>query len=147
MKIRIHRVRNRKKRELLRDATKLFLRELLPQHVRSPLEINITMKPWLAAFGSCEPWAIPGSRPRRFEIELHPHQSNVRRLLKTLGHECMHVKQFAMGELSEPARGITIWHKRRFVDKEIHYDDHPWEIEASLNEENLWVLWKQRHLA
>lgn len=149
MKIQIHRVVDRQRRELLREATVLFMKELVPPHVLQKLHIEIFIAPHLSDYGVCAAFKPHGKAyPTHFHISMHPRGWNQYLLLKTLGHECVHVKQYALGQLKEPSKTETIWYKRKFIDKEIPYHKHPWEIEAAQAEENFWQLWKdRRHLA
>lgn len=150
MKIVIHDVRDHQKREKLRDAAKLFLRELIPYHVRQNLKIDITLNPRFEDFGE----AITagryrykkGVRPTSFKVTLHPHKWRWSKLLKTLAHEIVHVKQFAIGEMFEPSDHVTVWKSRRIVNDNLPYHKHPWEVEAAGNEALLYELWKNRHL-
>lgn len=147
MKITVHKVRNRKLRETLRDAANLFLRELLPQHIIQNLDVGITFRTHMKDMGSCQPWYHSTGRPKRFEIELAPRGYNTKLIIKTLGHECTHVKQFALGEMFEPTGKVTLWKSRKYLHDEIPYTKHPWEIEACGNEASLWELWRNRRRA
>lgn len=138
MKISVHRVSNRENRELLRDATHFFLTELIPARITKDLTVAVTVKSHLG-----NKWACCSSfTPRKFEIEIQPHKWVPSRLLKTLGHECVHIKQYATGEMKEIEHGVTMWKRRKFNENEISYENQPWEIEASSNEWLLWQLWK-----
>lgn len=146
MEVRIHSCANRASRKTLREATKLFLRELIPPHIFQELRVSIFINPWMKKdLGACTPLRhSKKSKPKSFDIEIHTHKWNTKRLLKTLGHECVHVKQYATGELRDIEIGVTRWKSRKINDTKLAYHKHPWEIEAAGNEENLWVIWKQR---
>lgn len=150
MRIIVHSCANRARRETLREAANLFCRELLSPEVYNETKLEIFVNPKLKSyFGACAALRPQKGKPQRsFHVELHPHKWRVGRLLRTLGHECVHLKQFAMGEMLEPSgkamKKITVWKKREINHEELPYHKHPWEIEASMNEENLWMLWKIR---
>lgn len=148
MKIVIHDVRDREKREKLREAAKFFLRELIPYHVRQNLKVSITLNPRFPDFGEAitsRPYK-KGVRPTSFKVVLHPHKWCWIKLIKTLAHEIVHIKQFAIGEMFEPSDQVTVWKSRRIVNDNLPYHKHPWEVEAAGNEGLLWELWKNRHL-
>lgn len=55
--------------------------------------------------------------------------------LMTLAHECVHLKQYAMGEIDE---NMNTWKGTR-VPKSTDYWDSPWEIEAYGREKGLYI--------
>ena len=73
------------------------------------------------------------SRPRFFELEINK-KARLRRLLETVAHEMVHVKQYAKGELFE---GNFKLGKHRWMGEWLsdnsnlvkEYWDHPWEVE------------------
>jgi hypothetical protein len=80
------------------------------------------------------------SRPKRFEINLD-FQKRFKNLLISLGHEMVHVKQYAKGELKFHERGNTVtFQKQQYTDDE--YWESPWEIEAYGREPGLWQKFK-----
>lgn len=72
---------------------------------------------------------------REFEIEIN-RTLRLRRLLETVAHEMVHVKQYARHEMKEP----RVW-KGKILDKSIEYWDLPWEIEAHGREVGLFIRW------
>jgi hypothetical protein len=83
-----------------------------------------------------------GDRPRSFEIELEKNVS-LRRVLETLCHEMVHVKQYARGELYESCvQGKHRW-QGTWLNKDPDYWDQPWEIEAHGRECGLFVRWAE----
>ena len=99
----------------------------------STLNIDINLKKNLDACG----YAVSFSK-REFELEIQKTQS-LRRLLETVAHEMVHVKQYARGELTD-THGA--W-KGQPVDPETEYWDLPWEIEAHGREVGLFIRWAQ----
>ena len=64
------------------------------------------------------------NRPKKFEINLD-WPKRFKRMLISLGHEMVHVKQYVDGRLEHGSSGI--WLGTMCEDK---YEDLPWEIEA-----------------
>lgn len=65
-------------------------------------------------------------QPRRFLIEIHPHIGS-RRILETLAHEMVHVKQYIENETNDE---LTRWRGKRVDPDKIDYWVQPWEIDA-----------------
>ena len=89
------------------------------------------------------------SRPRFFELEINK-KARLRRLLETVAHEMVHVKQYAKGELFE---GNFKLGKHRWMGEWLsdnsnlvkEYWDHPWEVEAHGRECGLFVRWAEEN--
>jgi hypothetical protein len=89
------------------------------------------------------------SGPRFFELEINK-KARLRRLLETVAHEMVHVKQYARGELFESIgkHGKHRWQGEWLSDSSKHvteYWDQPWEIEAHGRECGLFVRWAQEN--
>lgn len=82
-------------------------------------------------------------RPRTFEIEIHS-KLKLRRLLETVAHEMVHVKQYARGELYQGSRVNKHRWQGKWLDKDPDYWDQPWEIEAHGRECGLFVRWAEQ---
>ena len=97
-------------------------------------------KSYFKDHGDCEVIEYNSQRkPRSFKIRLRKKKS-YKSLIKTLAHELVHVKQFALGEMSE-------FHDRwrDGVDhKDTEYFDLPWEIEARMMEHVLYDKYKNK---
>ena len=66
-----------------------------------------------------------------------------RRVMETIAHEMVHIKQYAKGELVDLSRcGSTRW-MENIVDKNTNYWDLPWEIEAHGKELGLFIRWAE----
>jgi hypothetical protein len=91
-------------------------------------------------------YAIPTedeAYPRFFEIEVNKNVK-LRRVLETVAHEMVHVKQFARGELYESTRlGKHRWNGK-WLKKNPDYWDQPWEIEAHGREIGLFIRWAEK---
>ena len=83
-------------------------------------------------------------RPREFTMTVDCSVSK-RRIMETIAHEMVHVKQYAKGELVDLERcGSTTWHKQ-VVDSKTNYWDLPWEVEAHGKEMGLFIRWAEHH--
>lgn len=110
------------------------------------LEIDVKLRkfdPKEDACGFC--LAVDGprpDRPREFEIELDSSMK-LRRLLETVCHEMVHVKQYAQGELYESDRQNKHRWQGEWLNKDPDYWDRPWEIEAHGRELGLFLRWRE----
>ena len=82
-------------------------------------------------------------RPREFEIEIDSSMK-LRRLLETVCHEMVHVKQYARGELYESERQAMHRWNGEWLNKDPDYWDRPWEIEAHGRELGLFLRWVEQ---
>ena len=133
-------------RKHTRSMAEYCCKMLMPR--MSTLDIEIKIRD----FGKDDNYgyALPiddNSQPRNFELEINKNV-RLRRLLETVAHEMVHVKQYARGELYEtvPFAGRHRWHGKWLSDKSKHvinYWDQPWEIEAHGRECGLFVRWAQ----
>lgn len=142
----------RKEKALLKEAAEFFADQLMdPRTVRN-LVLDIEVYNNLDVEGECVD--EDGFRnPRWFTIGLKGGQ-DINDMIKTLGHEMVHVKQHAKNELQTghavAARGGLkiyskwmgeVWKAKR---KEDDYFDSPWEIEAYGREVGLFAKWMNR---
>jgi len=111
------------------------------------LDINIKLKRFSkdTSFGYCLPadeYEVY-DRPKRFELEINSG-ARLRRVLETVAHEMVHVKQFAKGELYQGIRAAKHRWQGDWIDDNIDYWDLPWEIEAHGREVGLFVRWAEK---
>jgi len=71
--------------------------------------------------------------PREFLIEIHPG-IGARRILETLAHEMVHIKQFIYKETDDT---LASWKGKSVNLNKIDYWEHPWEIDAHGRETGL----------
>ena len=142
----------RKQKEQLVEAAKFFAEQLMDPRMVRNLVLDIEVSKNLDVEGECVD--EDGVRnPRWFTIGLKA-QSDIGEMIKTLGHEMVHVKQHAKNELQSgvmvPTRGGLkmsskwmgqVWKPK---GKEDHYFDAPWEIEAYGREVGLYAKWLHR---
>ena len=113
-----------------------FCVETLMPRMRT-LEVTITLKKPKGAMGYC----LELDNNREFELEIDKTQP-LRKLLETVAHEMVHVKQFARREL-HPANDT--WYGKTYNPKKVSYWDLPWEIEAHGREVGLFIRWCEKH--
>jgi len=101
------------------------------------LDIEVKLCKPTGALGYC----LELDNHRQFEIEIDKTQS-LRRLLETVAHEMVHVKQYARREL-HPADDV--WMGKTYNPKKISYWDLPWEIEAHGREIGLFIRYCETH--
>jgi hypothetical protein len=81
-------------------------------------------------------------RPRVFELEIHS-KMKLRKILETVAHEMVHVKQYARSELYQGTRVNKHRWQGKWLDKDPNYWDQPWEIEAHGREAGLFIRWAE----
>ena len=100
------------------------------------------------AYGFCmadpEGEATRSDRPREFDIEVHS-KMKLRKVLETVAHEMVHVKQYARGELYQGVRIAKHRWQGKYVSNRMSYWDTPWEIEAHGREAGLFVQWAEKN--
>lgn len=100
------------------------------------LDITVVLKDLKgSAFGYCL-----SETTRDFEIEVDS-KLTLRKMLTTVAHEMVHVKQYARRELT----GDYTWQGRTYNPKNCNYWDQPWEIEAHGRETGLFVRWAEHY--
>jgi hypothetical protein len=140
----------RKEKALLKEAAEFFANRLMDPRMVRKLTLDIEVYNNLDVEGECVD--EDGIRnPRWFTISLK--NQDIKDMIKTLGHEMVHVKQHAKNELQTghavAARGgLKIYSKWmgeiwKAKHKEDDYFDSPWEIEAYGREVGLYAKWVQ----
>ena len=134
----------------LEEAARFFAAQLMHARTVQKLEIDLEVVRTLDVTGECIS-EDEHKNPRYFTIRLKQQPNE--EMIRTLGHEMGHVKQYAKNELSKQLRlargGIRIgskWHGE-FWDpksKEDGYWDAPWEVEAYGREVGLYHKWFHR---
>ncbi len=118
-----------------RSMVKFCIKTLMPR--MTTLDITIKLKRPNGALGYC----LELDDKRTFEIEADRTQ-RMRRLLETIAHEMVHVKQYARREL-HPVQNVTSTFPNEI--KTTDYWDLPWEIEAHGREVGLFVRWCEKN--
>jgi len=97
------------------------------------LDITVKLCSPKGAMGYC----LELDSNREFEIEVD-RTLRLRKLLETVAHEMVHVKQYARRELHP---STDKWMGKTYNPKKVSYWDLPWEIEAHGRETGLFVRW------
>ncbi len=139
----------KKQRELVQSIAEYSAVKLLGSRLAASVEITIELRHDLGATLGNATWEDDNHRPREFTIEVNASKHiRLRRMLETVTHEMVHVKQFAKGEMkdlmSRPAN-IRKWMGKEVDMNTISYWDLPWEIEAYGRETGLFVRWAEEN--
>lgn len=123
-----------RQREYVESMVNYCIDMLMPR--MSTLDITVTLKDIKDdAYGYCL-----SDSTRFFELEIDKNLS-LRRLLTTVAHEMVHVKQYARKELQEDYD----WLGKTYSPDKVSYWDQPWEIEAHGREVGLFIRWAEHH--
>ena len=125
-------------RYVIEQACHFYLNELLPiKQRRMTIHLYFNEKiecdnPKIEPHAEID-WVDTNILPNEYQIRFSKHISkNILRVIKTMAHEMIHVKQFAKGELYDHIYKYTVrWKKinHKNID-ESDYFEKPWEIEA-----------------
>ena len=124
--------KNKKLSNTLRRATSFYLTQL--NQDTSGVTVHIVQMPKLGADGTCEKVS-----KKEFIIELND-DLKLEHCLITLAHETVHIKQYLTKQLKTwylKTGTIDIWEGKRF--RNVNYFQQPWEAEALLLEEQLYI--------
>ena len=162
MRVRIHaKGLDKTFRLAMYGMTEYCMVKLIPsKRLRKNLEINIHMRTHAESGEAMLDEFANRSRPRSFRVildrsKMEFNDSGEERtvaevaleILKTLGHELVHVKQYALGELSTDRYGMLRYNGVHYNPQNLlEYFDLPYEIEAYGKEKGLLVgflaIWK-----
>jgi hypothetical protein len=121
-------------KKYVRSMVKFCIKTLMPR--MKTLDITVKLKNPNGAMGYC----LELDDNRTFEIEVDRNM-RLRKLLETVAHEMVHVKQYARREL-HPVHDT--WCGKTYNPKKTSYWDLPWEIEAHGREVGLFVRWAEQ---
>lgn len=129
-------------------AAIFYSKELVPNsRIRNNCSVEIKFDETIKEYGFASVGAYnTRKQPRKFLIEIHPHIGS-RRILETLAHEMVHVKQYIQDETNDQ---LTKWRGKKINSDKVDYWVQPWEIDAYGREtglitkfaisENLWEI-------
>ena len=118
----------------VKSITEFCIQTLMPR--MKSLDITVELTSPKGAMGYC----LELDDNRTFEIEVDRNM-RLRRLLETVAHEMVHVKQYARREF-HPAHDK--WMGKTINPQKVSYWDLPWEIEAHGREVGLFVRWAEQ---
>ena len=124
-----------KQRKYVESMVQFCIDTLMPR--MRTLEIEVKLCTPKGAMGYC----LETDNKRTFEIEVDRTLSQ-RKLLETVAHEMVHVKQYARREL-HPVHNT--WCGKTYNPKKTSYWDLPWEIEAHGREVGLFIRWAEEN--
>ena len=123
-----------KQRKYVESMVQFCIDTLMPR--MRTLEIEVKLCSPKGAMGYC----LETDNNRTFEIEVNRTLS-YRKMLETVAHEMVHVKQYARREL-HPSNNT--WMGKTYNTDKTSYWDLPWEIEAHGREVGLFVRWAEK---
>ena len=108
------------------QAIGFFADKLLTKQLNRHIIVNVVFRKNLNYLGLTyvDDYNSSG-KLREFTLEIYRDQIE-EEILKTLAHELVHVRQYAVGDLNEEA---TLW-QGRLMEVNLAYENQPWEIEA-----------------
>ena len=121
---------SKSQKEHTQKMVEFCAKTLMPRMKNLDISVNLC-KPD-GALGYC----LELDSNREFEIEIDREQP-LRKLLETVAHEMVHVKQYARRELNPSVDGC--WMGKTVDPKKTNYWDLPWEIEAHGRETGLFI--------
>lgn len=123
--------------EKVQSMVKYCIKKLMPRMQTLNIEVKLTKLK-----GDADGYCLRVT-PREFEVEIN-HTQGLRRMLETVAHEMVHVKQYARNETNDWAINEKYYKwKGSLVPESTDYWDLPWEIEANGMEVGLFVRWAQ----
>mgnify|MGYP001065275704 CR=1 FL=1 len=123
-----------KQRKYVESMVNFCITMLMPR--MRTLDITVKLCTPKGAMGYC----LETDNNRTFEIEVDRTLS-YRKMLETVAHEMVHVKQYARREL-HPVHNT--WCGKTYNPKKTSYWDLPWEIEAHGREVGLFIRWAEK---
>lgn len=136
-----------RRRQEIKAASAWMISLIIPPRIQSNIKVKISfsnnLKRREGIYGDCC-WTDRNHKPRHFDCRLDNKQCS-NDLFLTLAHECIHLKQWATGELFDYARDVNIsrWRNKRISFGDKIYDQLPWEIEAYKLDYPLLCAWRR----
>lgn len=124
----------------IRQATRTYLNYLVGNRMTDKLTIFIKFVPHDKIFHGDMTWLDSNHRPREFQINITYNKSK-KRMLTTLAHEMIHVKQFVKGEMKDYISHDrpSTWYGKP-IKNSTNYFKLPWEVEAHGREHEVYAL-------
>lgn len=139
MRYKIYGVKNPNLRRKIRDALYYFENELkLNEYNHVIVKVKVTKT--IDAFGYCFiEYFDDDDNPCDLIMEIQTGQSE-NEMFHTIAHEMVHIRQYVTGQLN---CDLSVWRGHSIDSDAIHYDDHPWEIEAEEIGDKIFESWKK----
>lgn len=119
-------------RRLVCQAARYYLKKLLPRAHHGLILVVKLKKNFSERSGSKADciWDDDRDTVKEFDIQIDSGMK-IQAILRTLAHECVHIKQYSLREMRDTADlKITKWRGKKINTVRTNYWDHPWEIEA-----------------
>lgn len=138
-----------KQRELVQSIAEWCAVKLMGSRLASVVNVEIELRRDMGDSLGNATWEDDNHRPRDFSMEINSsNELRLRKILETVAHEMVHVKQYAKGEMKDLiSRPINIrkWQGQEFDTATVSYWDLPWEVEAYGREMGLFVRWAEEN--
>lgn len=143
-----YRTQNKKLVEDITSAAFYYVYTLLggrsARHITLDIKLTKDLKQKTGAYGFCQ-IMDDVDKPREFELEIDAStKHDVSQILTWIAHECVHLKQFVLGELYDYEDNTVQWKTKRYK-LHMDYDDMPWEREAYRLETKLYEKWEEQN--
>lgn len=123
----------------IRTMVEFCIKKLMPRMQTLNIEVKLTR-----IKDDAEGYCLRES-DRDFEIEVDSRLP-LRKMLETVAHEMVHVKQYARREMNDwQYKEVYYKWKGRYIPDSTDYWDLPWEIEANGREVGLFIRWAQQY--
>lgn len=138
-----------KQRELVQSIAEWCSVKLMGSRLSNVVNVEIELRRDMGDSLGNATYDDSNHRPREFIMEVNASSNiRLRKILETVAHEMVHIKQYAKGEMkdliSRPAN-IRKWQGKEIDTNLISYWDLPWEIEAYGRECGLFVRWAEEN--
>lgn len=151
MKVSILNSTGSEQRKLIRESLDYFGHKLMSPQLLNNISLRIKFCDGLVAKEKIRGDVVwnyrNGKTPkalRSFTIRIDSSLGQ-KKMLSTLAHEMVHVKQYAKGEMRDISHRLVRFGKKSYMDNEYCYWEQPWEIEARGRELGLLAMFlKQR---
>lgn len=141
MIVEIKGARGKKVASSLEDACRYFMYLLMPPKIQPYLSIYIILEN-LPIDGLTEGVDISGPS-RLYNIYINKRCSAEEKLI-VLAHECIHIKQLAMGDWQQLPQKHTALPRHVWYGETVDEEEEPWELEAYMWEDDLVRLYHER---
>lgn len=136
-------------RELVQSIAEWCAVKLMGTRLSNRVTVEIELRRDMGDTLGTAIWEDDNHRPREFTMEINSsNEIRLRKLLETVAHEMVHVKQYARCEMKDLlSRPINIrkWQGNEINTSNISYWDLPWEIEAYGRECGLFIRWAEEN--
>ena len=136
---------NKSLRELAHSLVDYCADKMFSENLRNKLVLDIEFSKTLykedGILGEID-FEDSNHKPKEFTMTVDTTVSK-RRILETIAHEMVHMKQYAKGELVDLSRCGSIRWQDTLIDSKTNYWDLPWEIEAHGRELGLFIRWAE----